>query len=80
MLFTQSSVLSTQSFYFTFTVSSRLPQGEVKVTRKVPVLALMEVTVKRAPLPSSGLRGSARMAMSAQFVIEGSMRGGVRPV
>ena len=56
-----------------------MPQGEEKVTLKVPVLALTEVMVKRRALPSAGACGSARTMMSAQFSVEALMRGGVVP-
>ncbi len=55
-----------------------MAQGVVKVTTKVPVLALMELTVKRAAVRS--VRGAARTTMSAQLSVEGSTRGVEAPV
>src|ERR1043165_7513513 len=66
--------------YFTLTVTSCLPQGVEKVTLKEPALLLTEEMVKRIASPSVGACGSARMMMSAQFSVEGLMRGAPLPV
>src|SRR5947209_15084572 len=75
-LFTHpSALIPSCPAHFTLTVTSCLPQGEEKVTVKVPDLPLTEVTVKRSRSPSESACGSARMMMSAQFGVEGLTRG-----
>jgi len=75
--FSYHSSLITHHFFpvhFTLTATLCLPQGEEKVTAKVPALPLTEVTVKRRRSPSEAACGSARMMMSAQFSVEGLTR------
>ena len=55
------SLIASPPAHLTLTVTLRLPQGESKVTLKVPVFVLLDETVKRREFPSEAACGSARM-------------------